>query len=54
MIDDITDYFQKEITQVRQKSYNKGLEDAKVKNKPSVVYKEKGRNFEAYNDLDEF
>lgn len=54
MIEDITDYFQKEIAQVRQKSYNKGLEDAKVKNKTSLVYKEKGKNFEAYNDLDEF
>lgn len=54
MIDDITDYFQKEITQVRQQSYNKGLEDAKVKNKPNVVYKEKGKTFEEYNDLDDF
>ena len=52
MIDDITDYFQKEIKQVRQKSYNKGLEDSKVKN--NVVYRQKGKVQEEYNDLDDF
>ena len=51
---DITNYFQKEITQVRQQSYQKGLEDAKVKNKSSVVYKQKGKAFEEYADLDDF
>lgn len=54
MLDDITDYFQREITQVRQQSYNKGLEDAKVKNKPSMVYKQKGKTQEEYTDLDDF
>ena len=54
MVEDITDYFQKEISQVRQKSYNKGLEDARVKNKSNVVYKEKGKSIEEYNDLDDF
>lgn len=54
MIDDITDYFQKEITQVRQQSYNKGLKDSKVNNKSNLVYKEKGKNVEEYTDLDDF
>ena len=54
MVEDITNYFQKEITQVRQQSYQKGLEDAKVKNKSSVVYKQKGKAFEEYADLDDF
>lgn len=56
MIKDITDYFQKEITQVRKESYNKGLADAKKKDdKPGVVYKAKGtQSREDYDDLDEF
>ena len=57
MVDDITDYFQKEITKVRKESYEKGLADAKSKmNKPQVVYKEAKREqpTEFYNDLDDF
>lgn len=57
MIDDITDYFQKEITKVRKESYEKGLAAAKDKiNKPDVVFKDKQKTqqMEIYNDLDEF
>lgn len=57
MIDDITEYFQKEITQVRKESYKKGQEDAKQKmNKPDVVFKTKPTNHQAevYSDLDDF
>lgn len=56
MIDDITDYFQKEITKVRKESYEKGVAAAKGKmNKPDVVFKDKGiQHTEIYNDLDEF
>lgn len=57
MINDITDYFQKEITQVRKESYNKGLADAKKKDvKPAVVYKNKGDKSQksVYDDIDEF
>ena len=38
MIEDITDYFTSEITNVRKTSYQKGLEDGK-KNKDSIVYR---------------
>ena len=36
MIQDINDYYKKEISNVRKESYNKGLKD---KNKPNVVHK---------------
>jgi hypothetical protein len=39
MINDITRYFQKEITNVRKESYKKGLADAGKKDKSTVVYK---------------
>lgn len=57
MIDDITDYFQKEITKVRKESYEKGVAAAKDKiNNPDVVFKDKQKTqqMEIYNDLDEF
>lgn len=54
MLDDVTNYFQKEITQVRKQSYEKGLKDAKLGNKSSVVYKQKNKTSEEYTDLDDF
>lgn len=54
MLDDVTNYFQKEITQVRKQSYEKGLKDAKLGNKSSVVYKQKDKTSEEYADLDDF
>lgn len=54
MLDDVTNYFQKEITQVRKQSYEKGLKDAKLGNKSSVVYKQKSKTSEEYADLDDF
>lgn len=56
MIQDITDYFQKEITKVRQESYKKGKEDAKTKDtKSDVVFKNKNKSQDQYySDLDEF
>ncbi len=55
MIEDITDYFQKEITQVRKESYKKGQEDAKNK-MTNVVYKQSNRtnNKQTFDDLDDF
>lgn len=42
MIEDITDYYKNEITQVRKNSYAKGLEDArKGRDKEQVIYKQK-------------
>lgn len=57
MLNDITEYFQKEITQVRKESYNKGLSDAKGKSKDkNTVYKPKTIESQStvYSDLDEF
>lgn len=56
MIQDITDYFQKEITKVRKESYKKGQEDAKTKgNQSEVVFKNKNKSQDQYySDLDEF
>lgn len=57
MMDDITQYFQNEIKQVRKESYNKGLADAKAKmNNSSVVFTDSktGKQTEVYNDLDDF
>jgi len=43
MMDDITEYFQKEITKVRKESYEKGR-NAQKDNKPNnVVFKDKGK-----------
>ena len=44
MIHDITQYFQREISNVRKESYNKGKADALKKDKPDVVYRNKRRN----------
>lgn len=53
LIDDITDYFQKEITKVGRESYAKGL--AASKNNSNVVFKDKGKVAqEEYGDLDDF
>lgn len=54
MINDITEYFQKEISNVRKESYEKGKADANKKDKPDVVYKNKqvGSYNEVYDDLD--
>ena len=59
LIDDITEYFQKEITNVGRESYAKGLADAqKKKDKQNVVFKDKQKPtnqvVEDYNDLDDF
>ena len=58
MIEDITDYFQKEITNVRKESYNKGVKDTREKLDGSnkFVYKNKSsnQNNNHYSDLDDF
>lgn len=59
LIDDITEYFQKEITNVGRENYAKGLADAqKKKDKTNVVFKDKQKPtkqvVEDYNDLDDF
>ncbi len=58
MVNDITNYFQKEIASVRKESYKKGVDDTQKKiNKPNnVIYKEKSRNSKNNNfdDLDDF
>jgi hypothetical protein len=43
LLDDITNYFQKEITSVGKKSYEKGLADAK-NNRSNVIYKNKSKS----------
>lgn len=55
MIQDINEYYKKEIANVRKESYNKGLQ--KIKDKPSVVYKNKTQNLStkpSFDDLDDF
>lgn len=54
MIADITNYFQKEISNVRKESYNKGRTESK--DKSNVVYKNKQvvSNNDVYDDLDNF
>lgn len=59
LIDDITNYFQKEITSVGKESYARGLADAQKKNNRSnIVFKDKQKPtkqvVEDYNDLDDF
>ena len=58
MVRDITNYFQKEISNVRKASYKKGVEDTQNKiNKPNnFTYKSKSKsnNSEYYSDLDDF
>ncbi len=55
MINDITNYFQREIANVRKESYKKGVEDTKNK-KNNVVYKPKSKavSTEYADDLDDF
>lgn len=56
MVSDITNYFQKEISNVRKTSYKKGVEDTqnKMNKTNNVVYKEtkSGNIEEIYDDLD--
>ena len=58
MVSDISNYFQKEISNVRKESYKKGANEAQNKiNKQSnkVVFKDKkGSQHEYYSDLDDF
>lgn len=55
MINDITEYFQKEITNVRKESYKKGVEDTQKKiNQSNFVYKEKQNKSSSFADLDDF
>lgn len=59
MIEDITDYYKNEITQVRKTSYAKGVEDARNgKNRQNVVYKNKQKpskpvQEDHYDDFDD-
>ena len=54
MIQDMNEYYQKEITNVRKDSFNKGKEAAK-KGNSKVVYKPKSNNQTTYeDDLDDF
>ena len=54
MIHDITEYFQKEISNVRKESYDKGKADAQKKDKSDMVYRNKsiGTHNDVYDDLD--
>lgn len=57
MLQDITDYYEKEIANVRKESYQKGLAEASKKDKPTVAYKPKDKNTkvaQTYDDLDDF
>lgn len=57
MIQDINEYYQKEITNVRKESYSKGLKDAAKKDTSSVTYKPKNKsnfNRTTEDDLDNF
>ncbi len=56
MVSDITNYFQKEIANVRRESYKKGLgESQKVKDKGNtVVYNKKSKSEVYSDDLDDF
>lgn len=55
MINDITNYFQKEITNVRKESYKKGVDDTRNKmNGNNVIFKDAKSKQEYYNDLDSF
>lgn len=55
MVEDITQYFQNEIKQVRKESYEKGLEQGRLNNQgSSMEYKPRGTQSHIYNDLDDF
>ena len=53
MIEDINEYYKKEIANVRKESYNKGLQ--KSKEKPSVYHKNiQPTKSSTFDDLDDF
>lgn len=54
MIQDMNEYYQKEISNVRKESYNKGLKDGAKKDTPIVAYKPKGKAPQTFEDLDDF
>lgn len=55
MIEDITNYFQKEISSVRKESYKKGVADTQKKmNQIDVIFKSSPKNKEYYDDMDSF
>lgn len=56
MLQDITDYYEKEITSVRKESYNQGLADSGKKDTPTVTYKPKDKTkvTQFDDDLDDF
>lgn len=56
MVQDMNNYYQREITNVRKESYNRGLSDARKKDNPTITYKPKGKpKFDqTYDDLDDF
>ena len=54
MIEDITNYFQNEIKQVRKESYKKGIEDAKKGTQVAFTNKQPKDKDYAYDDLDNF
>lgn len=54
MIRDMTDYFQKEITNVRKESYQKGVQDA-LNGRSNITYKPRSKNSQSnIDDLDNF
>ena len=54
MIEDITNYFQNEIKQVRKESYKKGIEDAKKGTQVAFTNKQPKDKDYTYDDLDNF
>ena len=54
MIEDITNYFQNEIKQVRKESYKKGIEDAKKGTQVAFTNKQLKDKDYTYDDLDNF
>ena len=54
MIEDITNYFQNEIKQVRKESYKKGMEDAKKGTQVAFTNKQLKDKDYTYDDLDNF
>lgn len=55
LVNDITDYFQKEISKVRKESYNQGLNASKNKDNQKVIYKNKQiSHLDHLDDLDDF
>lgn len=52
VINDIQDYYKKQITEVRKNSYNEGLKAAGKKDKPKVVYNPKGNTVSQNDAID--